>query len=48
MYACLCFLVARNLMGMMNNCCYRVKVHPRQTNSERAGRAGQGGRLRTI
>lgn len=19
-----------NLMGMMNNCCYRVKVHPRQ------------------
>lgn len=28
-------------MGMMNNCCYRVKVHPRQTNSEQAGRAGR-------
>lgn len=23
-------------MGMMNNCCYRVKVHPRQTLGERA------------
>ncbi|KAI7840579.1 hypothetical protein COHA_005732 [Chlorella ohadii] len=22
-----------NVMGMMNNCCYRVKVHPRQTDA---------------
>lgn len=22
-------------MGMMNNCCYRVKIHPRQGQGER-------------
>lgn len=42
----LLLLLCRNVMGMMNNCCYRVKVHPRQTDGETAWQhlAGPSGR----